>query len=119
MGKLAQESRGASSRYSSKPRGSLQLLISFAASNGYESIGWTGGGRIAAGAPADLISVAVESNRLAGADPALPGEAVVFAAAADDVADVIVAGRHVVSDGVHVEVSVPSELERAITGLFS
>ncbi len=94
-------------------------LIAAAAGNGYESIGWTGGGRIAPGAPADIVCVALGSNRLAGSDPSLPGDAVVFAAGAEDVSDVIVAGRQVVTDGAHVSVSVAAELDRTIAALFA
>ncbi len=108
-------------RLSSNERGvfGAEELILVAASNGYDSIGWTGGGRITPGAPADLVHLALGSNRLAGADPALPGDAVVFAAGAGDVADVIVGGERVVKDGAHVGVSVASELERTIAGLFA
>ena len=108
-------------RLSSHERGVFDSggLLTVAAANGYESIGWEGGGRIAAGAPADLVGVALGSTRLAGSDPSLAGDAVVFAAGADDVSDVIVGGRHVVSDGSHVSVSVAAELDRAITALFA
>jgi cytosine/adenosine deaminase-related metal-dependent hydrolase len=94
-------------------------LLTGAAAHGYESIGWTGGGRIAAGAPADLVCVPRDSNRLAGSDPSLAGDAIVFAAGADDVSDVIVAGRQVVRDGVHATVSVTAELDRTIAALFA
>ncbi len=94
-------------------------LIAAAAANGYESIGWTGGGRITPGAPADLVCVALGSNRLAGSDPSLPADAVVFAAGADDVSDVIVGGKHVVRDSSHVSVSVAAELGRTIAALFA
>ena len=93
-------------------------LIAAAAVNGYESIGWHGGGRIAPGAPADLVCVVGGSNRLAGYDPSLPGDAIVFSAGADDVSDVVVAGRHVVTDGAHVSVSVAAELEQQVGALF-
>ncbi len=108
-------------RLSSHERGVFEAesLIAAASSNGYESIGWSGGGRIAVGAPADVVCVALDSARLAGADPALPGDAVVFAAGAGDVSDVIVGGRHVVREGAHQSISVAAELDRTITALFA
>jgi formiminoglutamate deiminase len=108
-------------RLSSHERGVFQAedLIAAAASNGYESIGWTGGGRIAVGAPADLVCVSLNSTRLAGADPALPADALVFAAGAGDVSDVVVGGRHVVRDGAHASVPVAAELGRTIAALFA
>lgn len=108
-------------RLSSHERGVFvsEDLIAAAAANGYESIGWAGGGQIAPGAPADLVCVALGSNRLAGSDPSLAGDAVVFAADADDVSDVIVGGSHVVRDGSHASLSVAAELERTIGALFT
>ena len=108
-------------RLSSHERGVFRCddLIAAAAANGYESIGWTGGGEISVGAPGDLVCVALGSNRLAGSDPSLPGDAVVFAAGAEDVSEVIVGGRHVVSGGSHVSVAVAAELDRTIMELFT
>lgn len=108
-------------RLSSHQRGvfGAEDLIGAAGVSGYESIGWPGGGRITPGAPADLVGVAVGSNRLAGFDPALPGDSVVFAAGAGDVSDVVVGGRHVVRDGAHESVSVAAELSRSIAELFA
>lgn len=108
-------------RLSSNERGvfGAEDLIAAASVNGYESIGWTAGGRIAVGAPADFVCVGAGSTRLAGSDPSLPGDAVVFSAGADDVFDVIVGGSQVVRGGAHVSVSVASELDRTIAALFT
>lgn len=108
-------------RLSSHERGVFgsEDLIATAAVNGYESTGWADGGRIAVGALADLVCVTAGSTRLAGFDPSLSGDAIVFSAGSDDVSDVIVAGRHVVRDGEHVSVSVAAELDRTITTLFT
>ena len=77
-----------------------------------------GGGRIAVGAPADLVCVGMGSNRLAGADRSLPDDAIVFGAGAPDVTDVVVAGRHVVTNGSHRAVATAEELDRVIQALF-
>jgi formiminoglutamate deiminase len=93
-------------------------LITAANVNGYEAIGWPGGGQIAVGAPADLVCVGFGSNRLAGADRSLPDDALVFAAGAQDVTDVVVAGRHVVTAGSHRTVSTAEKLDGVIKALF-
>ncbi len=93
-------------------------LIAAASVDGYEAIGWPGGGRIAVGAPADLVCVGMGSNRLAGADRSLPDDAIVFGAGAPDVTDVVVAGRHVVTNGSHRAVATAEELDRVIQALF-
>ncbi len=93
-------------------------LITAASLDGYAAIGWQGGGRIAVGAPADLVCLGLGSNRLAGADRSLPDDAVVFSAGAGDVTDVVVAGRHLVSEGSHRSVATGEALDRAIQALF-
>lgn len=82
--------------------------------NGYASLGWPEGGRIALGAPADLVTVGLDSARLAGtrAEDALA--AVIFAGSAADVTHLHVGGRVVVSDGRHVDLDVPGELRAAL-----
>jgi formiminoglutamate deiminase len=65
--------------------------------DGYAALGWPGGGRIAAGAPCDLVAVRLDSPRTAGCEP----EQVVLAASASDVDTVIVGGEVVVSGGTH------------------
>jgi hypothetical protein len=41
----------------------------------------------------------------------------VFAAAAPDVGDVVVGARHIVREGLHVDLDVPSELRTSIEAL--
>lgn len=94
-------------------------LLAAATESGYRSLGWSGGGRIAVGALADLTSVTLTSPRLAGADPRHAAAAVVFAAAPSDVHHVVVGGRAVVVDGVHHTIDVAGALDRAITGVWS
>ncbi|HEX3811919.1 MAG TPA: formimidoylglutamate deiminase [Mycobacteriales bacterium] len=67
---------------------------------GHASLGWLDGGRIASGAPADLVTVDLQSPRLAGIDD--PLAAVLFAGSAADVRQVIVGGRPIVRDGRHL-----------------
>lgn len=107
-------------RLSSHQRGVFHStdLIAAACVNGYEAIDWPEGGRIAVGAPADLVCVGFGSNRLAGADRSLSDDAIVFSAAAGDVTDVIVAGRRVVREGAHERVATGEELDRVIQALF-
>jgi formiminoglutamate deiminase len=98
-------------------RHSAAELLRAAAAGGHQAIGWPEAGRIAPGAMADLVTVDLESVRLAGTDPATALEAVVFAASAADVRDVVVGGRTVVADGRHTELDVAAELAAAIAGL--
>ncbi|MCU1495109.1 MAG: Formiminoglutamate deiminase [Acidimicrobiaceae bacterium] len=77
-----------------------ELLVA-ATSAGHEAIGWPDCGRIAPGSVADLVTVTLDSPRLAGATPRSFVEHVVFAGSAPDVTDVVVAGRVVVSQGRH------------------
>jgi formiminoglutamate deiminase len=95
-----------------------QDLMTAATAAGYDSLGWPGGGRLAAGAPADFLTVALTGPRLAGADRGDPLGAMLFAASAADVRDVFVAGEHVVRDGAHQRVDVAAELEQSIIGAW-
>jgi formiminoglutamate deiminase len=94
-------------------------LLAAASGAGYRSLGWSDGGRIAAGALADLTTVSLTSTRLAGIDADHAGAAAVFAAAAGDVQHVIVAGEVVVADGLHRKIDVAAELQRSITAVWS
>lgn len=88
-------------------------LITTATAGGYDSLGWGGGGRLAVGAPADLVVVDRSSVRTAGA---LPGQ-LHYAAAAADVTDVIIAGDHVVRDRIHRLGEVGSMITEIMTEL--
>ena len=93
-------------------------LLAAATRHGMGSIGWEEAGAIEPGRLADLVAVRLDTPRLAGA----PGDdllaAVVFAATAADVSDVVVGGRLVVADGHHTLVDdVPAALTRAIAAV--
>ena len=108
-------------RLSSLRRGTHQPgeLLTAATQSGYGSLGWADGGRIATGCLADLTTVSLTSPRLAGIDPTHSAAAVVFAATAGDVRHVMVGGRVVVADGVHLTVDVAAELDRSIKQVWS
>jgi formiminoglutamate deiminase len=89
-------------------------LLRAASEDGHACLGWPGAGRIAPGAPADLVTVSLAGVRLAGTDPENALDSVVFAAGATDVQHVLVDGREVVSDGRHVSIDVPRELHEAV-----
>jgi formiminoglutamate deiminase len=89
-------------------------LLGAATHGGHGALGWADAGRIAPGARADLVTVALDSVRLAGADPATALESVVFAASAADVRHVVVDGNPVVADGRHATIDVARELDEAV-----
>jgi formiminoglutamate deiminase len=94
-------------------------LIDTATVAGYGSLGWLDGGRLRAGALADFITVGLDSIRLTGTDPRYAAESVVYAATSADVRHVVVAGRQVVRDGVHMLVDEPARrLGAAIKGVY-
>jgi cytosine/adenosine deaminase-related metal-dependent hydrolase len=74
-------------------------LLHAATRGGYESLGWPEGGRLEAGAPADLVALRTERVRLSGIPDEHLIDGLVFAGAAADVSDVIVGGEFVVRDG--------------------
>jgi formiminoglutamate deiminase len=94
-------------------------LLRAATAGGYESIGWPEGGRIEPGALGDLVTIGLEAVRLAGASAEHALESIVFGAGATDVRQVIVGGRFVVRDGLHLSLDSAAELERAIAALPS
>src|SRR5690606_3984505 len=85
-------------------------LIDAASLAGHRALGWEDAGTIATGARADLVTVALDSVRTAGTDPA----AVVFTATAADVTQVVAGGRVVVREGRHAYLDVPAALRAAI-----
>jgi formiminoglutamate deiminase len=95
------EARGleAGQRLASLRRGRFApaRLVRALTADGYAALGWPDGGRIATGAPCDLVAVRLDSPRTAGCEP----EQVVLAASASDVDSVIVGGEVVVSGGTH------------------
>jgi formiminoglutamate deiminase len=115
---LFEEARGVElhERLSTQRRGhwAAAELLAAATAGGAVSLGWPESGRIAVGAPADLVTIGLDSVRLAGARPGTLLESVVFAATAADVREVVVAGRRVVSDGRHTTIDVPRALDEAI-----
>jgi formiminoglutamate deiminase len=72
-------------------------LMQIASENGYRSLGWPDGGRIADGALADFVVVRSDSVRTTGASPDQVG----YAATAADIDQVVVAGQVIVRDGQH------------------
>jgi formiminoglutamate deiminase len=101
-------------RLRSEERGHFTAATLLTAATNHAALGWPEAGRLEAGAPADLVTVSLDSVRLAGTRPETALESVVFAGAATDVRDVVVGGRRVVADGRHVTIDVPRALEAAI-----
>ena len=67
-------------------------LLEAATFDGHRALGWSDAGALRVGARADLVAVDLESVRTAGGGATV--ENAVFAAAAADVTDVVVDGRH-------------------------
>ena len=99
---LFEEARGVEmhERLHSEHRGHFTgaELIDAATVTGHAALGWRDAGVIAVGARADLVTVALDSPRTAGCDPAAIG----FTATAADVRHVVVDGRVVVRDAGHL-----------------
>jgi formiminoglutamate deiminase len=89
-------------------------LLTAATAGGYDSLGWPGGGRIVAGAPADLCVVALDGVRLAGTRAHDAVAATVFAAGAGDVRHVMAGGRGIVRDGAHATLDVARDLREVL-----
>lgn len=93
-------------------------LLRAASADGHAALGWDDAGRLEPGALADFTTIALDSVRTAGPLPRLGAETAVFAASAADVSHTVVAGRHVVRDGVHCLVpDVPRALADAVAAL--
>jgi formiminoglutamate deiminase len=92
-------------------------LLAAATAAGMDALGWDAG-RLEPGRLADLVTVTLDSPRLAGAHPPDLVDHLVFAATAADVTHVVVGGRQVVTDGRHLLVGdVGAALARAIAAL--
>ncbi len=91
-------------------RHSPAALLEAATAGGYASLGLADGGRIAAGALADLATIGLDSVRLAG----VPVATAAFCASASDVRDVMVGGRWIVRDGAHVAIDAAAELREVL-----
>jgi formiminoglutamate deiminase len=86
---------------------------------GHACLGWPDAGEIVPGALADLVTVRLDTPRLAGLHHQTALESVIFAATAADVRHVVCGGRDVVRDGQHLLVAdVPAALAAAIAGLL-
>lgn len=93
-------------------------LLRAASADGHAALGRPDAGSLEPGAPADLVTIALDSVRTAGPVPRLAAETAVFAASAADVRHTVVAGRHLVRDGRHTLIDdVPEALARAIAAL--
>lgn len=119
---LFEEARGVEldERLASRRRGHWRAadLLRAASTGGHASLGWPEAGRIEPGAPADLVTVTLDSVRTAGSPADSLVESVVFATTAADVREVIVGGRPVVSGGRHLLSSdVPAQLAAAISAV--
>jgi len=84
-------------RLATGERGRFRPAELLAALTNHAPLGRPDAGRLAVGAPADLVAVRLDTVRTAGTDPAQ----VLYAATAADVDTVLVDGRPVVEGGVH------------------
>jgi formiminoglutamate deiminase len=91
-----------------------RALAAMATASGHACLGWPEAGQLRAGCLADLVTVGLDSVRLAGTRAADALASVVFAATAADVQHVVVGGRTVVRDGHHVRLDVAGELRAAL-----
>jgi formiminoglutamate deiminase len=91
-------------------------LARAATASGHACLGWPDAGEIVPDAYADLVTLSLDSPRLAGAGDAADPLAAVFATGtAADVGHVVASGRDIVRDGHHLLVDdVPAELAAAI-----
>jgi len=98
-------------RLRTERRGHFSAAELLRAATNHAAIGWPEAGRIEPGAPADLVTVSLDSVRLAGAEPDTLLESAVFAAGAGDVSEVVAGGRRIVHEGRHETLDVPAALQ--------
>lgn len=106
-------------RLATRVRGvhATEQLLDALTSDGHRSIGWHDAGTLRAGAHADLVTVALDSVRTAGAEGSTALDTVIYAACAADVRHVVIGGRTMVRDGHHVAMDVAAELTEAMRRL--
>jgi formiminoglutamate deiminase len=118
---LLAEARGVElgERLVSGQRGNLRAaeLAVAATAAGHACLGWPEAGEIVPGMLADLVTVALDSPRLAGTAAATVLESVMFAGTAADIRNVVAGGEDVVTGGQHLRVDVPAALTAAIGAL--
>jgi len=100
-------------RLATGERGRFRPAELLAALTNHDPLGRPDAGRLAVGAPADLVAVRLDTVRTAGTDPAQ----VLYAATAADVDTVLVDGRPTVEGGVHRLGDVGALLAAAIGAL--
>ena len=100
-------------RLATGERGRFRPAELLAALTNHDPLGRPDAGRLAVGAPADLVAVRLDTVRTAGTDPAQ----VLYAATAADVDTVLVDGRPVVEGGAHRLGDVGALLTTAIGAL--
>ncbi|GAA1668410.1 formimidoylglutamate deiminase [Glycomyces endophyticus] len=101
-------------RLVSEERGRFTADALHTAATGHDALGFPDAGRIEPGARADLVAVALDTPRTAGARP----DGVLYAAGAADVTDVVADGRHIVHEGRHRYIDAGAELREAIGELW-
>jgi formiminoglutamate deiminase len=94
-------------------------LLHAATAAGHAALGWPDAGAIEPGALADLVTIDLDSVRLAGTGAGSVLDAAVFAAGAVDVSSLVVSGRQVVADGRHREFDVARELTTSIERIWA
>lgn len=94
-------------------------LLGAATQSGHAALGWPEAGRIAPGAAADLVTLALDTPRLAGTRVGTSPDSAVFAATAADVRHVVASGRRIVESGRHRAIDVPAALDAAIRGVWA